>query len=85
MIAHSLRNGSIFVCPNFLPFDVFEEFSDKVKEYPFIEGYQPAGTFYGNRFQAYPVHETEDLSVIDSRFFDWFKNSVQDILEVKII
>ena len=72
MIAHSLRNGSIFVCPNFLPFDVFEEFFEKVKEYPYTEGYQPTGTFYGNRFQAYPVHETKDLSVIDSRFFDWF-------------
>ena len=85
MIAHSLRNGSIFVCPNFLPSDIFEEFFEKVKEYPYIEGYQPAGTFYGNRFQAYPVHETKDLSVIDSRFFNWFKNGVQDILEDKII
>ena len=85
MIAKSLRNGSIFICPNFLPFDVFEEFFNKAKDYPYTEGYQPAGTYYGNRFQAYPVYETKDLSIIDSRFFDLFRNGIQDILENKII
>ena len=81
MIAHSLRIGSIFVCPNFLPFDVFEEFSDKVKEYPFIEGYQPAGTFYGNRFQAFPCYESYDLWTVDQEYYNIFKNKHQEFLE----
>ena len=84
MIAKSIREGSIHIKPNFLSSKEFEVLSGRKHLYTYREGYQPAGTYYGNRYQAYPVWETDDFAKIDTDYFDLFKNKHQEFLEDEI-
>ena len=73
MIAKSIREGSIYIKPNFLSQNEFDVFSGRLPHYRYIDWYQPSGTYYGNRFQAFPCYETYDLWTVDQEYYNIFK------------
>lgn len=84
-ISDSIRNGSIYIKPNFLGQDLYEEFNNKVlKKYKFKPMYQPHAVHYGNRFQAQPCWETETLEKIDKKIYNVFKKEIENILDEKL-
>ena len=81
-ILDTIKKGSIYIEPNFLDEILFNEFKENLKKYKFIETYQPKRAHYGNRFQAFPCYETEDLKIIDKKFCDIFTNKIKNILNI---
>lgn len=52
-------NGSFYLQPEWLDWSVFEEIEKSLPTLDYKPLYQPCGTYYGNRFQAYPCYEHE--------------------------
>jgi len=52
-----LKRGSFHLHPNFLERKLFEKLKSDLPTLQYKAIYQPYGTYYGNRFQAYPCYE----------------------------
>ena len=84
-ISDSLREGSIYLKPNFLDENLFKELKNNLNGYEYFSTYQTRETYYGNRFQAHPCYETKDLSLIDKKFYNLFKEKIEIILDESVI
>ncbi len=81
MIEDNILKGDIFIRPNFLPKNEFEDLFEKVKKLDYIEAYQPSDVYFGNRFQAYPCYEKNDEEITNylySKIQPLFKNQLLD-------
>ena len=62
-----LEQGGFFIKPQFFDDKDFRMILNKVPKLKYKETYQPADTYYGNKYQAYPCWENED-KVFDKLF-----------------
>lgn len=51
--------------PRFLEPSVYKEIEAKLPKFKYRAAYQPAGDFYGNRFQAFPCYEYDTTDYDD--------------------
>ena len=77
---NSLLNGSFYLKPEWLDWDLFNEIRNSFSTFKYRSLFQPYSIHYGNRFQAYPCYEF-DLIKYNSVFIPKF----EDILQRKII
>jgi hypothetical protein len=63
----NLDEGGFFVKPQFFDEKDFKMILNKVPKLKYKETYQPADTYYGNKYQAYPCWEN-DNKVFDKLF-----------------
>ena len=84
-VSDSLNEGSLYIKPCFLSEEEFLEFESRIKNYSYVDTYQPIGTVYGNRFQSYPCWETNDLAKVDAEFYELFKKKLEHILGSNIL
>ena len=63
-ITNLIQQGSLLTVPNFLA--DYIDLENKIKDYEYEATHQPKSVQYGNRFQAAPCWETQNLkSLID--------------------
>ena len=74
-----LINGSFYLQPGWLEHKLFNEIKEKLPKLKYKALYQPHGTYYGNRFQAYPCYE-----VFLTKYNSIFIPKFEDILQKKI-
>tara|TARA_R100000656_G_C3848751_1_gene106970 strand:- start:51 stop:392 length:342 start_codon:yes stop_codon:yes gene_type:complete len=74
-----LINGSFYLQPGWLEHKLFNEIKEKLPKLKYKALYQPHGTYYGNRFQAYPCYE-----IILTKYNSIFIPKFEDILQKKI-
>ena len=78
----SLINGSFYLQPQWLDWKLFNKIEASLPKLKYKPTYQPAGIYYGNRFQAYPCHETA-YTKYHSIFFPKFENILQKKIDKK--
>lgn len=81
---NSIRKGNIHIDNGFLNDDSYELLVNEVPKLNFIETYQPATEFYGNRFQAQPTWEFNGIENIDKKLKKEFVSKLEKILDIKI-
>ena len=81
MIKNLIQQGSIITLIHFL--HNYKELDEKKETYTYDPMYQPCA-HYGNRFQAQPTWETEELNKIDLHMFESIKDQIQKLFTEKI-
>jgi len=77
-----LMNGSFYLQPDWLDYKLFTEIKAQLPKFKYKALYQPHGTYYGNRFQAYPCYEIF-LTKYNSIFIPKFEDILQKKIEKK--
>lgn len=75
-----IDKGGFYVDHCFLEPHEFEELNNKFYNYKFDEIYQPYGIYYGNRFQAFPVYESEHLQTFDEKMDKLIYSKIENIV-----
>lgn len=77
-----LLNGSFYLQPGWLDSKLFDQIKEKLPKLKYKALYQPAGIYYGNRFQAYPCYEV-NLTKYNSIFISLFEKILQKRIDKK--
>jgi len=79
-ILDMLEQGGMYIHNCFLIPEDFLTLQEKFMEYEFEADYQPHSEYYGNRLQAYPVYETDELEKIDNDLYNKLKDRIKEIV-----
>tara|TARA_Y100001963_G_C6696470_1_gene407232 strand:- start:504 stop:1088 length:585 start_codon:yes stop_codon:yes gene_type:complete len=77
-----IKNGSIITQLQFL--ENYNDLDRKKETYHYDALHQPAGAYYGNRFQGHPVWETNELDIVDKPMNESIKSQIQKLFDKKI-
>ena len=80
----SIRRGNIHIENGFFSDENYEFLVNKIEKLNFIETYQPATEFYGNRFQAQPTWEYSGIENLHKNLKKEFVSNLENILDIKI-
>jgi len=83
-VLEMITHGGFYIDHEFLPETQYKILNENFYNYKFEDTYQPSGIDYGNRMQAYPVYDTDDLCNIDPNLDLLIKNTVQSLMGIEI-
>jgi len=75
-----ILNGSIHIERNFLENKLYNKMSKEISKLKYKALYQPHATYFGNRFQAYPVNELDNWN----KYKDTVVQKIENLIECKI-
>jgi len=82
-ITNLIQQGSLLTVPNFLA--DYIDLENKIKGYEYEATHQPKSIQYGNRFQAAPCWETQNLKIIDRPMHNSIKKQIEELIEEPIV
>src|SRR5210317_394004 len=83
---NNLKNeGGIYIKENFFTKEQFDKINNNFSKKTFYEHHQPEKYECGNRFQAYPCHQSDDTNDVSLIIGNYFKESFNDDFRVDYI
>jgi len=80
-VKNYLDKGGIFIDEEFLDVKIFMQLKKEFDSFKYIEGYQPAKIFYGNKFQSYPTY---DCDITRTKWGQIIKKTLEKCINQKI-
>jgi hypothetical protein len=67
-----LDQGGFYIKSDFFDMKDFNYIKENISKLEYIPKYQPHGSYYGNRFQAYPCYEAKNSDYFNNLFLNKF-------------